>query len=212
MEGDKLIFLPEHDAKAHLIDVTFKILEKRNKYVLTIGGQSGTGKTEVAALTRHKLFKRGFRSVIVSLDDYYITNPDDRRNHRQLTGIIGIDEINWELLDMTMCSFLNDDSFIIRRLNKYTNSAEQIRCQNKANVMIIEGLYALHIDKSNLRVHLCGDPSDTEEFRKQRKKEVLDDFRRQVLAKEQQAVESLKDKAHLTLGFDMKSMIDRFGK
>ena len=206
MEGDKLIFLSAHEDISHMIISDFKFIQKKPKMIICIGGASGTGKTEVAMLVRHKLTKLGFKPVIVGLDDYYITKPNDRRSHRQKFNTIGIEEINWEEVHKTVGMFLSSDTygiFNIRRLNKYTNGEEYITCGNETDVMIVEGLYALNL-KADSKVHLKGDYNDTEEFRKKRNKEVIDEYRMKVLKREEEDIIKLSKHAHLTFDYGFK--------
>jgi len=196
LEGDKVIIQQEHRDKAKLIITELLkqqyLIDNWGKYVLSIGGESGTGKTEIAQVLRSLAYKRGWGAVIVSLDDYYKTNWQDRNKIRRETNLIGITEIDWERLDYTINQFKdNEDTGIIYRLNKYTNSQEQIIYKPKdVNIMIIEGLYAN--ETGDLKVKIKGIYKDTVEFRKLRGKETQNDWRNVVLDREQQDIDNIQ--------------------
>lgn len=201
MEGDKLLFRDEHFIKAEKILENIPLL-KNKKIVIAIGGESGTGKSEVAHILREKLYDLGISAFIISLDDYYFTHWNERNKIRQQKGIdsVGKKEIDWEILDNIIETFRDPDKkeCCVRRINKYTNSIEYITFYNNVNVLIVEGLYALEVD-ADYKVYLDGSYKDTKDFREKRKKEEQTSFRQLVLQKEREEVLSTKHKADLII-------------
>ena len=66
MEGDNLLIKPGHTVTATMIlDVVGPDVEKSDKYTISVGGESGAGKSEVASELARLLEERGIRSGIL---------------------------------------------------------------------------------------------------------------------------------------------------
>ena len=163
---DKLLYRLNHYEKA------WEIIEQVNTShrVITIGGSSGTGKTEIATIMGVAL---GYN--VMSLDKYYIIPPKLRGEWRKNNfNKIGIEEINWKYL-----------------MNDFLKIGDKI---------IIEGLYANYFKIGDLAIHIKGTVKDTYEFRKARLKENPDcRFRKKVVAKEFKEVEKLIELADIII-------------
>ena len=163
MHKDIFIFLPEHEQKAKKIFDIFLENKLSNNYegIICIGGCSGTGKSEIAWFLARQLYKLGVSSHIVNMDRLYKVPAKDRDRVRKATGVIGVNEIDWDRIDDELKLFNENDT----------------------RVLIIEGLFAGYIN--GLRFLIKGDIKDTEEFRRLRGKEdELDSFRKEVVKKE----------------------------
>ena len=115
MEGDKLIFKPEHQEKADWACNLFaKHLMTNEKPVFSLFGEAGTGKSEIAYLIATR-YARSIPCIVVHLDDYYKTLPADRNRARRESGVIGIEEINWGLLDRTIRGYRHERITAVRR-------------------------------------------------------------------------------------------------
>ena len=217
MIGDRLVFEPCHFKKRDLIfkKTIESIIDQENpsRFVLTIGGSSGTGKTEIAILLQEALFNDyGIQSYVISLDDYYKVPWLERREYREKKGIesVGIKEINWRKVNDLINFYLNSIHIYIRpqKIHKFINDIEYSKVRKDSiDVLIIEGLYACDLKKSNLSVFLEGDYKDTEEFRVKRNKEIRDSFRLSVLKKEQKDVEKTKEQADMFVPYKTKGKI-----
>ena len=199
MEGDKIIILPEHEEK---VEKVWKYILRNNPKILTISGQSGTGKTEIAHIIREKYYDMGIKSVIISLDDYYMTSWSERNKTRKDSGYVGKDEIDWGSLKWVLNQFLKKKMFSIRRINKYTSGIEYIVTEAQdVDVIIVEGLYACNISEGDYRIHINGsyEDKDTARFRHLRGKEPQNEFRQWVLEQESKDVQWLTCNAHMLI-------------
>jgi len=208
MKGDKLLFQNHHKLKANkivseLIRLYFAI---NDSLVVSIGGESGTGKTEIAYYIRDLLYENKIKTQIISLDDYYKVKCELRNKQREETDAkyVGSNEIDWEILDETIETFKQDkEENVFRQLNKYTGDYEYIYFNDSAvNVLIIEGLYAIDVKESDLRIYLEGNIQDTRGFRMERGKEILNDLRTKVLERESIDIKKTLHRADLIVTFE----------
>lgn len=206
MFGDYLILDSTSEQSAKMI---YKSMDKKlllNKAIVTIGGISGTRKSETAYRLAEILINSGKQSHIISCDDYYVT-PWHLRNsvRKKNIEIVGPEEIDWRRMGWTIETWENKlyTQLHIFMLSKFTTDVMQIDIDKSTlDVLIIEGLYANDLRiPSNFRAHL-GDtnPESTFSFRRKRKKEDEDSsFRKKVVERECEAVEVLKENANLVV-------------
>ena len=168
--NDVVVFKKEHFNKAR------KIVKQMIGDINTIliGGESGTGKTEVALI----LTKMFYKAEMFSIDQYYKVPAYKRTAWRKRTKLrkIGVQEIDWD-----------DLAYDVEK--------------SKAEMVIIEGLYAQHLI-GGFSVFLEGNYEQTLEFRKKRKKEMQTSFRREVLRREQWAITKLKRFADMVIAYE----------
>ena len=109
MIGDKIVITSEHKKKAKQVFNEFiKKYKKGAQYILQIGGEAGTGKTELALLLRVLFYEQKIRSDIIHIDDYYRTRWSERNDIRRRTGVIGKKEIDWDKLNGLINTFRAD--------------------------------------------------------------------------------------------------------
>lgn len=204
MKGDKILIKSSHKKKAKNI---LKTIDIKTKMILSIGGESGTGKTEIATVLRDLLYDKGYRVNIVSLDDYYGTLPAERLEERKKSNYdeVGVGEIDWHFVHCIGEKFLKKTPRNIwcQRTNRYTNSVESVQWNSKdVDILIIEGLFACHVLVPCTKFHIEGTIKDTLEFRTKRGKEVMGSHRTKVLKLEKRAVKKLKKLANFIITLD----------
>lgn len=172
-----------------------------DKSIITIGGSSGTKKSELGHVLQELLYKKNKKSILISLDDLYKTHFKDRNRIRKHKGIksVGTSEIDWyELRIIVKCFKRKKDKIIIPVINKYTGSYNDLTVYdiNEVDYLIVEGLYANYLNKwklSSYAIHIDGNPEQTLKFRKKRNKENENgEFRKKVVQKEFNVVSQLK--------------------
>lgn len=208
MIGDKILIQKQHKIKAkNLLPEILKRYKKNYKMVIAIGGESGSGKSEVVLILRNLLYKEGIRVQIVPLDNYYKTCWTERNKIRQKQGInsVGRYEIMWSWIWNIINRFReNYDGGKLRQINKFTDSVEFVTFDNRSvDILIVEGLYACYLDKyADLKIYLEGTYHETKAFRLERKKEEQTEFRELVLEREHQEVEGSKQYADIKVSFE----------
>ena len=211
MIGDVLLIEQKHERVAR--ELAARINPHRERLVVAIGGESGSGKSEIAETLRTVLRNEEMRIKILHLDNYYIVPPSERTAHRQKHGMdaVGLHEIDWELLEENIESFRHGRPTTIPFLDLYTDQEDKLVTDfKKIDLLIVEGLYACNVP-ADIRVFIDLTYHDTKLAQKKRKKEKVDKFRFQVLEKEHQVVQGLRNKAQylVTPGF---TVVEHTGK
>jgi uridine kinase len=192
MKGD-VILIEEHHRKA-AIAIASAVVEKARakaaRYVVSVAGESGSGKSETAKALADEIMKLGLRSVILGQDDYFRLPPrsnDARR--RSDPDWLGPDvEVNLDLMEGNLKSAVGGATELIKPLIDYSNDRvgeERIGLESVA-VVIAEGTYTSLLRSVDTRVFIARSRLDTLEHRLKRNRggEARDPFVEQVLARE----------------------------
>jgi uridine kinase len=110
MIGDKLNIKEEHKKVAkQIMDLLLpKIKNIRERFILTIAGESGAGKSEIAfVLSKKLLSEAGIKSVILQQDDYFVYPPKtNAMMRRKDINHVGLSEVRLDLLDQNLQDIL----------------------------------------------------------------------------------------------------------
>jgi len=195
--GDILVIKDTHRKAARAI--TDLVLREWHdeKVTLAIGAESGAGKSEIAHVLAANLFKseRMLRSFIVHTDDFFLLPHKERNELRKNTNLdsIGSSEIDFDELRNVLRKFTHNGQMLIPILEFITSSAHKLLVDFKdIDVLICEGLYAPILDVT-YKIFMDLTYHDTQQFRLERGKEVINEFRLQVLEREHQAVSRLRE-------------------
>ena len=195
--GDILVIKDTHRKAAR--EITDLVLREwqDEKVTLAIGAESGAGKSEIAHVVAASLFKseRMLRSFIVHTDDFFLLPHKERNELRKNTNLdsIGPSEIDFDELHSVLRKFTLCGQMLIPILEFITSSAHKLLVDFKdVDVLICEGLYAPILDVT-YKIFMDLTYHDTQQFRLERGKEVINEFRLQVLEREHQAVSRLRE-------------------
>jgi|APDOM4702015159_1054818.scaffolds.fasta_scaffold04498_1 uridine kinase len=186
------------------------IRDRKTKFIVTISGEVGTGKCEIAHELGRKLIEQGISVKLLHMDNYYHIPPLERLEWRKKQGLekIGYDEYDWDKINKIIDDFRMNKKSVIPVVDLFTQKVDQLHTDFKdIEILIIEGLYSIRINQSDLRVFIELTYEDTWDEQKLTHKEVLDDFRMEVLAHEHKAVQSLKGLADFYIDFDTANEI-----
>lgn len=181
------------------------VIDRKSKFIVTISGEVGTGKCEIAHELGRKLVETGISVKLLHMDDYYIIPPLLRQEWRKKNGLdkIGYDEYDWNTVNQNIDDFRMNKKSVMPVVDLFTQNVDQLNTDfNGIEVLIIAGLYSIKINQSDLRVFIELTYEDTWEEQELTHKEVLDDFRKEVLKHEHKAVQSLKNLADFYIDFD----------
>ncbi len=186
MKGDKLVIHEGHINAAKGIEQLLfeKIVISYNKFILTIAGESGSGKSEIATVLSEELAKKNIKSLILQQDDYFVyppkTNADIRRDN---IDHVGLSEVRLDVFDLNLKSILEGKREIVKPLINFTEDriqAETIAIDDKM-VIIVEGTYTTALKNAHQHVFIDRTYIDTREARHRRAREIQDDFLEKIL-------------------------------
>lgn len=207
MKGDILI-IKEHHMKAGE-EIAGILLQNINAttgpFFITVAGESGAGKSEIAASIAESLEKQGIRSYIFQQDDFFIfppkTNAAKRKEDIQW---VGKQEVKLDLLDEIIKAIRNGVTEIEKPLvifgeDKITEETVDLQ---SIKVFIIEGTYTTALKNADIHVFIDRDVNDTRESRKERAREDQDDFLEKILTIEHKIISAMKEKADILVNKD----------
>ncbi|MFW9854763.1 MAG: zeta toxin family protein [Candidatus Thorarchaeota archaeon] len=206
MLGDVLLITDNHEKVAKEIVEKLGDPTKLNKFTLAIGGESGSGKSEVSHMISKTLKNMGVYAKIIHTDNYYKIHPKQRAAWRKEKGIdsIGITELDWELVNKHILDFKEDKKCSMPCIDLLTDQVDNLTTDFRGiQVLILDGLYCLSAEV-NLKIMIDLSYHETKKAQLIRGKEKLNEERLKVLEREHQVVQSLKPKAHLLITKDFE--------
>ncbi|MEE8356817.1 MAG: hypothetical protein V3R33_05865 [Anaerolineales bacterium] len=199
MLGDVLLITDNHKKAAEqLISHLDKL--SGNKIVLAIGGESGSGKTEIAHEVARILKSRNTPAKVMHIDNYYLTSPTERTTWRKEHGLesIGFTEYDWNGIDRNINEFREDaEQVTMPCIDLLTDQEDLLSTSFKGlKYLIIEGLYAIQAE-ADLKVLIDLTYHETKKAQFERGKEEPNEYRWQVLQREHEVIQSIRSRADL---------------
>ncbi len=202
MLGDILLIQEKHKKAGEAI--IQKILEnKKDKYIVAISGESGSGKSELTHVIAKGLRKHGIFAKPLHIDNFYNTLPLKRRQWRSEQGIenvVGFNEYLWDDINRVIRDFKNGRKSEMPCVDLVTEQVDKLTTDfSEVDMLIVDGLYAIKTEGVDLRIFIDLTYLETKEkhTKDSRGKEVMDEIRWATLAQEHKMVRSLKPLADL---------------
>jgi uridine kinase len=196
VKGDVIVVDDNHRRVAATIATAIRpqLIAKSRRFLVTVAGESGSGKSETAAALAEQLLAAGIHSAILGQDDYFGLPPktnDARR--RQDPDWLGPDvEVRFDLLQANVDSALAGDSSIDKPTIDYAaNSVSPDRLSLVGvKVVIVEGTYVSLLRHVDARVFIARTRRETlaHRMRRNRGNEVRDPFIEGVLSVEHKII------------------------
>jgi uridine kinase len=202
MLGDVLLIEDKHRKAGEAI--IQKILErKKDKYIIAISGESGSGKSELAHVIAKGLRKYGIMAKPIHIDNYYRIHPLERTEWRKKNGIekvVGYGEYDWDTIYKNIEDFKNNRKSTMPCVDLVTEQIDQLTTDfNGINMLVIDGLYAIKTEGTDLRVFLELTYHETKKAQVVRGKEPQNEYRMAVLEQEHKMVQALKPRADILI-------------
>ena len=206
MLGDILLIAEKHERAGAQIVARLDEIDAA-KVVVAIGGESGSGKSELAHVVARALKDKGRLTKVLHIDNYYKIRPQDREAWRKENGIesVGLGEIDWELLDEHLDAFRAGKEVLMPCIDLLTDQIDELRTDfEPISVVIVDGLYPLHVE-ADLRIFIDLTYLDTKKAQLLRGKEPDNEYRLSVLKQEHEVVQGLRHLANflVTPEFDL---------
>lgn len=203
MKGD-IVILEEHHKKAASEIVSFiieQITDKAARFVITVAGESGSGKSETALAIAQELEKHEIKAIVLGQDDYFHLPPKMNSAKRQEdSDWLGPHmEVNFEVFEQNLVDAIQGKSQLSKPLVDYnanTIDFETISLEG-VKVIIAEGTYTSLLKHVDVKVFISRNWLRTLEDRKKRNRgnEVNEVFTEQILATEHKIIAGHKQLA-----------------
>ena len=196
MKGD-IILLEEHHKRAArkiVPEIIEKIKGKVSRYIITVAGESGSGKSETGKAIADELEKEGIKAVLLGQDDYFVLPPkaNDAKRRENPEWLGPHVEVKLDILEQNLKdAIIGKDGFTKPLIDYNKNSVEEERVSLvSVKVVIAEGTYTSLLKNVDSKVFIARNRLDTLEHRKKRNRgdEVGDPFIENVLKLEHKII------------------------
>jgi uridine kinase len=206
MIGDRIIPKAHHTSAAEQLHAILKKTLRGDRPVITIGGESGSGKSEIAFELSRLYDREGVPVFIFQQDDYFFYPPKtNERMRRKNIKHVGLGEVNLRLLDEHVAHF---KQYSAKPLKKPLIIFDEDRVRDEIidpkafGLGIVEGTYTTLLSQAARHVFIETDFKDTLQHREDRNRDTLDDFLEKVLEIEHNIISRHKSLADLIVGKD----------
>lgn len=202
MRGDVLVIEEKHKrAGSQALDLIMPEIEKcKGKFTISVAGESGGGKSEIASVIAGLLNEKGIQTFIFQQDDYFVYPPKTNSEIRKKDiGHVGLSEVHVDLLDANLKDFLDGKEEIEKplvifeedRIDKETASLKGVQ------VAVAEGTFTTLLKNVKQHIFIDVDYNDTRAHRAKRAREKQDEFLEKILKIEHEIISSHKPKAEV---------------
>jgi len=213
MKGDVLVIEAHHRRAAAQIapDLVDAIHVKGGRFLVTVAGESGSGKSETAAALAEQLLQVGVATVVLGQDDYFVLPPksNDARRRTDSEWLGPHVEVRFDLLQANVDAALAGAIAIEKPVIDYdgNSAAMEMVSLEGVKVVIVEGTYVSLLRHVDRRIFIARSRLETLEHRKRRNRgsEAADPFIEGVLAVEHKIIAGHRALADfvLTRDFDV---------
>ena len=216
MKGDQIEINESNiTAAATILDrIRPEMGQKTKPYILTIAGESGTGKTTTAHAFVHLLEQENRKALVLTLDDYFIYPPhfNDIQRKKDPSWLGPHKEIHFALLDENLRDAMNGKTSIVKpQVNYYNNTIENIILNiSQVDMIVVEGTYVSLLKNVNRKVFVLGGPEETltNRIRRNRGNEVRDEFTENILQTEHKIIAGHRFLADFIIDLDFNVIIN----
>lgn len=196
MKGDVIVLEEHHIRAANAIvpHIAEAITAHRGRYVITVAGESGSGKSETGKAIADELAQLGVRSVLLGQDDYFVLPPksNDAKRREDDSWLGPHVEVRFDIFEQNLVDAITGVDQIVKPLIDYNaNSVEDETIDLRGvKVVIAEGTYTTLLKHVDTKVFIARNRLDTLEHRQKRNRgnEVGDPFIENVLKLEHKII------------------------
>ena len=201
MIGDKLVIEKYHTERG--IEISALLMQRiTDRYCVSVAGESGAGKSELAYEIARLLNERGVRTAIIQQDDYFVFPPQtNHKMRRRNIEQVGLYEVKLDFLDSNLRSFKRGESPIYKPLVIFDEDRITMEEMDVSDnqVLIVEGTYTSVLKFGDFRVFIDRDYHQTLEARKRRARDKFEPFLLDVLEREHKIISEHKSLADLII-------------
>jgi uridine kinase len=207
MKGDIVLLQEHHKQAANVIvsQIIDQIKKKETRFVITVAGESGSGKSETGLAIANEIEKYGLKAIVLGQDDYFYLPPKmNSARRREDPDWLGPHvEINFAVFEQNLVDTINGKSELEKPLVDYdanTIETQKISLEG-VKVVIAEGTYTSLLKHVDIKVFITRNWLKTLADRKKRNRgnEVNDPFTEQILAMEHKIIAGHKQLADFVI-------------
>jgi uridine kinase len=212
MKGDVILLQEIHKiaARAIVMGIIDQINSKNSRFVISVAGESGSGKSETALAIANELSNDGVKSIVLGQDDYFYLPPklNSAKRHEDPDWLGPHVEVNFAVFEGNLVDSILGKSAIDKPLIDY--NANTIESQTVSlegiKVVIAEGTYTSLLKHVDIKVFITRNWLKTLEDRRKRNRgnEVNDPFTEQILATEHKIIAGHKQLADFVISDDFE--------
>jgi uridine kinase len=206
MQGDTIVIEEHHHRAA--IAVAARLLpviqSLDGKYTITVAGESGAGKSEIAVAIARHLEVAEIPCLVLQQDDYFLYPPktNDLTRRKDISWV-GPREVRLDLMSAHLEAFIDNEPAVEKPLVIYEQDRidTEILEMKDARVAIAEGTYTSKLEHVETRVFIDRDYRDTRKHRERRNRDgsELDEFIDRVLVIEHEIISADKERADIII-------------
>ena len=210
MKGDIIVLEKHHIKAAQKIvpEILEKIRAKPARYIITVAGESGSGKSEMGKAIADELAKAGIKAILLGQDDYFVLPPksNDAKRREDPEWLGPHVEVKLDILEKNLKDAIaGKDGFIKPLIDYNENSVNEERVSLVGvKVVIAEGTYTSLLKNVDTKIFIARNRLDTLEHRQKRNRgdEVGDPFIENVLKMEHKIIAGHKQLADFVITRD----------
>jgi len=208
VKGDRLVIREHHTKIAKQV---FDLLKGqiKDKYAISVGGESGAGKSEIAVELARFFNDNGIETKVIQQDDYFVFPPKTnhemrRRNIKQ----VGEYEVKLDFMEANLRSFKQGDHWIYKPLVIYEQDriTTELLEVGSTSVLIIEGTYTTRLNFVDRKIFIDRTYRDSEKERLERRRDKMEDFIGEVLEIEHRIISGHKGLAYIVVRKDFSGL------
>ncbi len=202
MIGDKLIITDYHRKSAQQALDFIRPRLGKGRLIITVNGESGSGKSETAEVLRQLVTDAGLKAVVIGQDDYYKkppkTNSAYRKEHMEW---VGPGEVKLDIINANAVAFREGAAEVTKPLVFFDEDriTEESLGGGPYDVIICEGTYVSLIPDADVRVFIDRTYHQTKKARIRRAREEAEGWIEQVLEIEHQVISKEKTRADVVI-------------
>ncbi len=212
MKGDILVIEEHHRRVAQVITqkIIDKIRDKSTRYIITVAGESGSGKSETGKAIADEFEKLGIKSVILGQDDYFYFPPksNDTKRKKDLTWLGPHKEVKLDVIEKNLVEAITGAEQIVKPLIDYDGDTieEETITLKGTKVVIAEGTYTTLLKNVDTKIFIDRNRLDTLDHRQKRNRgnEVGDPFIEDILKREHKIITEHKQFADIIINKDYR--------
>jgi uridine kinase len=213
MVGDVIDQSKVNQTAANALLQKFPALLSTQRLVLAVAGESGSGKTHMAAALEFAFKQNGKNTLVLHMDDFFKLPPAQNHQKRlQNIAHVGPQEVDLARLTAVLQDFKGMAKVLqIPQVHYYEDSIEEVEVQiSDIDVLIIEGTYTFELEHLDFQLFMSRTFEETRELRMTRNRgnEAADPFVEKVLAIEHLLICRKKMKANAFIDYHFNLQIN----